>query len=175
MEDAAIGVTQFLVRLIFPLAILGALFGLGLMASGIVTVARYSEARSSSAMGLERPKTFASEKISVGICASLGILGLIALIVNFRRNLPPNGWSALLVAFLTLLGTPALLWKSRWRVFAEGIATAALAGVSVLTGFSIGFAFVPLLVVMIWVSLRHLLLASRRSLPGAASRVDSSP
>ena len=176
MEDAVIGVTQFLVRLIFPFAILGILFGLGLMASEIVTFARYSEGRSGSAARSEGDKGGASEKICVGICATLGILGLIALIINSaRRNLPPSWWSALLFVLLILLGTPAMLWKSRWRVFMEGIATVTLAGVSILTGFSIGFVFVPLLAVMIWVSLRHLLLASGRGLPGAAGRVDSPP
>lgn len=176
MEDAVIGVTQFLVRLIFPLAILGALFGLGLMGSEIVTFARYSGGRSGSATRSERAKPFASEKISVGICATLGFLGLIALIMNSaRRNLPPSRWSALLFGLLILLATPAMLWKSHWRVFMEGIATVTLAGVSVLTGFSIGFVFVPLLAVMIWVSLRHLLLASWRSLPRTARRVDSLP
>jgi uncharacterized membrane protein len=176
VEDAAIGVTQFLVRLIFPFAILGTLLGLGLMAHEIVTFARYSGDRSGSAARSERAKVVASEKISVGICATLGILGLIALIINStRRNLPLSWWSALLVVLLILLGTPAMLWKSRWRVFMEGVATVTLAGVSVLTGFSIGFVFVPLLAVMIWVSLRHVLLASGLSLPGAARRVDSPP
>jgi hypothetical protein len=161
VEDAAIGVTQFLTRLIFPFAILGAVFGLGLIASETVIFARDSEGRSGSAARSERATAVASEKISIGICATLGILGLIALIINSaRRNLPPSWWTAFLVVLLILLGSPAMLWKSRWRVLMEGIATVTLAGVSVLTGFSIGFVLVPLLAVMIWVSLRHLLLAS---------------
>ena len=141
MEDAAISVTQFLVRLIFPFAIVGGLAGLGLAVSAIVTLMRDSGALSATASASERTKPFVSELISVGICACLGLVGLVALIFNVGHRVPPpNKWSVLLVALLILLGAPALCWRSRWRVLAEGVATVALAGVSILTGFSIGFA-----------------------------------
>jgi tetrahydromethanopterin S-methyltransferase subunit B len=161
VEDAASSVTQFLVRLIFPAAIVGGLAGLGLMLSAIIPLMRDSPARSATSTVPPTGGTFISERISVGICACLSLFGLVALIFNVARGVrPPTKWSALLVALLIVLGVPALCWRSRWRIFAEGVATIALAGVSFLTGFSIGSVFVPLLAVMIWVCAHHLFLAS---------------
>ena len=168
MEDAAISVTQFLVRLIFPMAIVGGVIGLGLILSSIIALVRDSGSRSATSTVSKRTRSFVSERITVGICACLSLLGLIALVSNVARRVPaPNKWSVLLVVLVILLGAPALCWRTRWRVLAEGVATVALAGVSFLTGFSIGSVFVPLLAVMIWVSAHHLLLASNHRVPNA--------
>jgi hypothetical protein len=73
-----------------------------------------------------------------------------------RGNRFTNPLSAVFLGFVLLLSLPALMWRSHWRVPAEGLATIALSGVAVLSGFSIGFMFVPLLVAMLWICIQHL-------------------
>jgi hypothetical protein len=70
--------------------------------------------------------------------------------------------SLLLVVATLLLGLPAILWRTQLRLAAEGLATVALALSAVITGASIGFAFVPLILIMIWVCVRHLWALDKR-------------
>jgi presenilin-like A22 family membrane protease len=66
------------------------------------------------------------------------------------------------------------LWKSRWRVVAEGLATVSIAVAAILSGFSIGFLLVPLVILMIWVCVIRLRAAYRtRYLTEAATSQDA--
>ncbi|HWL41005.1 MAG TPA: hypothetical protein VNO75_12280 [Gemmatimonadaceae bacterium] len=158
-----------LVVLIIPISFVAAAVGVALIAvsghrmahAGALQNAesRHHAARATVGSGLE--------KVAVAVCGIIGILGVITLLTNVIRstsNLQPAFLG--LLAIVIVLLAPALLWRTRWRVPAEGLATMAMAGVAVLTGFSIGFAFVPLVVLMILLCARQLRAESSKS--GAA-------
>ena len=163
MEEGALGVARFMTLLVLPVGVAGIVVGL-------FTAVRFL---------LRNPRTRHDagfvEAAAVGLCggvAALGILGLIESFRSVRPDFPPLA-AAFTVAIL-FCGLPAILWKSRWRVVAEGIGTVALSVASILSGFSIGFLFVPLVLLMIWVCYARLRAAYRsRSLVEAATSEDS--
>jgi hypothetical protein len=73
------------------------------------------------------------------------------------------------------IALPALLWNSRWRKAAEGVATAALSVDAILAGFSIGPLFVPLVILMLWVCAERIRETWNAPVPTSATRVDSIP
>lgn len=145
MESIALGIARLLQVLDLPVSLAAILVGL-------FTAIRFL---------LRNPRTHYDgglvERISVGLCGGVAALGLLGLIETFRASRPdfPPLAAAFAVAIL-FCGLPAILWKSRWRVVAEGIATISIAVAAILAGFSIGFLFVPLVVLMIWVCLGRL-------------------
>ena len=163
MEEGALGVVRFLQFLILPVGVLG-------IAIGLFTAVRFL---------LRNPRTRHDagvvEALAVGLCggvAALGILGLVESFRTVRPDFPPLD-AAFTVAIL-FCGLPAILWKSRWRVVGEGIGTIAIAVAAILSGFSIGFILVPLVLLMVWVCFARLRAAYRsRSLVEAATSEDA--
>ena len=84
----------------------------------------------------------------------LGFLGTIETVFAKKPDFPPL--AMLFAVAILLCGLPAVLWKSRWRRVAEGVATVSIAVAAILSGFSIGFLFVPLVILMIWVCTRQI-------------------
>ena len=156
MEEAAIATVQFLVRLLFPIALVA--IGIGVLTIGFSGLAR----RRLEHVGERNflPRSSAVEGAVVGVCAAISFIALVVAVQTVRLNgggpPPYQPLSVLVVVSAMLLGLPALLWKTRLRWAAEGIACIALAVTAVLCGFSIGFLFVPLLVLMIWICIQHL-------------------
>ena len=163
MEESALGIARLMQLLVLPVGIAGIVVGL-------FTAVRFL---------LRNPRTRHDagfvEAAAVGLCggvAALGILGLFESFRSVRPDFPPLA-AAFTVAIL-FCGLPAVLWKSRWRVVAEGIGTVALSVGSILSGFSIGFLLVPLVLLMIWVCYARLRAAYRsRTLVEAATSEDS--
>ena len=163
MEEGALGVARFLQLLVLPVGVVGAVVGL-------LTAVRFL---------LRNPRlrhdAGVIEALAVGLCggvAALGILGLVESFRSVRPDFPPLA-AAFTVAIL-FCGLPAILWKSRWRVVAEGIATVSLSVGAMLSGLSIGFLFVPLVLLMIWVCFARLRAAYRsRTLVEAATSEDA--
>lgn len=81
---------------------------------------------------------------SVRLTITQGLTGLII----------PLSLGAIILAVALIV--KSLRSHSSWRIVAEGLATIGLAVLAVLSGFSIGYMFVPLLVVMMWVCIQHL-------------------
>jgi hypothetical protein len=163
MEESALGIARFLQLLLLPVGVVG-------IAVGLFTAVRFL---------LRNPRTRHDagvvEALAVGLCggvAALGILGLVESFRSVRPDFPPLA-AAFTVAVL-FCGLPAILWKSRWRVVAEGIGTLSLSVASILSGFSIGFLLVPLVLLMIWVCFARLRAAYRsRTLVEAATSEDA--
>jgi hypothetical protein len=163
MEEGALGIARFLQLLVLPVGVVG-------VAVGLFTAVRFL---------LRNPRTRHDagvvEAFAVGLCggvAALGILGLVESFRSIRPDFPPLA-AAFTVAVL-FCGLPAILWKSRWRTVAEGIGTVSLSVASILSGFSIGFLFVPLVLLMIWVCYARLLAAYRsRTFVEAATNEDA--
>ena len=163
MEEGALGVGRFLQVLVLPVGVTGIVVGL-------FTAVRFL---------LRNPRVRHNagivEALAVGLCggvAALGILGLVESFRSVRPDFPPLA-AAFTVAVL-FCGLPAILWKTRWRVVAEGIATVSLSVALILSGFSIGFLLVPLVLLMIWVCYARLRAAYRsRTLVEAATSEDA--
>jgi hypothetical protein len=163
MEEGALGVARFLQLLVLPVGVVG-------IAVGLFTAVRFL---------LRNPRVRHNagvvEALAVGLCGGVSALGLLGLVESFRSVRPdfPPLAAAFTVAIL-FCGLPAILWKSRWRVVAEGIATLSLSVGSILSGFSIGFLLVPLILLMIWVCYARLRAAYRsRSVVEAATSKDA--
>jgi len=163
MEEGAIGLARFLAILDLPVGLIG--IGLGLF-----TAVRLVPRAASQAL----PETGLVERIAVGLCAGvamLGVLGTIESVFTRRPDFPPL--AVLFAVAVILSGLPALAWKSPWRGAAEGVATASIASAAILSGFSIGFFFVPLVILMIWVCIQRLRLKSTsRQSPDATPSSD---
>jgi hypothetical protein len=143
MEEGALAVARFFTRLIMPV-------GMGAGALGLLTIVKGF--RSSGREG-----SSVLERVGVGLCGTLAAVLIVLLGVNtVRRGLGGSYWPAALLVMLLLLAAPAMLWKTRYRMAGEGMATVAIAGISIVTGFSIGFLFVPLVVLMMWLCIRQL-------------------
>lgn len=162
MEEAAVAVVGVLFRLLFPVSGIAVCAGIVTLGVAIFPPKRVRVGRRIFLDG-PPPRNPAPivERIAVGLCAPLPILGLIVIVrsVGWRTpGAPLFFWppALLLVVATLVLGLPAILWKTRLRIAAEGLATIALAVVSVLTGMSIGILFVPLTVLMIWTCVQHL-------------------
>jgi hypothetical protein len=105
--------------------------------------------------------------------AVLGALGILLTIL--KRQPPPTVLATVFAVLVLVTALPALLWNSRWRRSAEGVATAALATDAILAGFSIGPLLVPLVLLMIWVCVERIRETWNTPIPTAATRVDSLP
>src|SRR5690349_21537620 len=163
MESVAVAVVRGLQFLIVPV-------GVAAIAVGLFTAARFL---------LRNPRVRQDagwvEAIAVGLCGGVAALGILGLVETFRTSRPdfPPLAAAFTVAIL-FCGLPAILWKSRWRVVAEGLATVSIAVAAILSGFSIGFLLVPLVILMIWVCVIRLRAAYRtRYLTEAATSQDA--
>jgi hypothetical protein len=163
MESVAVVVVRTLQYLIVPVGIAG-------IAVGLFTAGRFL---------LRNPRVRQDagvvEAFAVGLCGGVAALGLLGLVESFRTTRPdfPPLAAAFTVAIL-FCGLPAILWKSRWRVVAEGIATISISVAAILSGFSIGFLLVPLTVLMIWVCYARLRAAYRsRTVVEAATSEDA--
>ena len=163
MEEGAVGVARFLAILDLPLGLLG-------IVAGLITAVRLIPHPGVVAA----PDLGVVERVAVGLCAGVAILGFIGTVETLllrRPDFPP-----LAIAFaaaVILCSLPALFWRSRWRGAAEGAATVFISVAAILSGFSIGFMFVPLVALMIWVCFLRLFRAFRVARGGVASRVDS--
>jgi len=146
MEDGALRLSQFLTMLDLPVGLVGIVVGL-------LTAVRLVP-RSASPYLAEAGLV---ERIAVGFCAGVAMLGFLGTIETVFAKKPDFPPLAMLFAVAILLcGLPAVLWKSRWRRVAEGVATVSIAVAAILSGFSIGFLFVPLVILMIWVCTRQI-------------------
>jgi hypothetical protein len=161
MEEAALEVTGFLVRLIWPTGLIAVCVGLVTLGVAIFPPKK-ARAGGSIIFGGNVPgnRSPIAERIAVGLCTPISLLGLVVAFQTVRlrsASEPPyRPLSVLLVLATIVMGLPAIFWKTRLRLAAEALATIALAVASILAGFSIGFIFVPLTVLMIWICVRHL-------------------
>jgi hypothetical protein len=163
MEEAALaGVVWLLFRLLFPVSGIAVCVGIVTLAVAIFPPKKV-RVRGRIFLDGPPPRNPAPivERIAVGLCAPLPILGLIVIVHSIGWRTPGSPfflrWPEKVAVVATLvLGLPAILWTTRLRIAAEGLATIALGVVSVLTGMSIGILFVPLTVLMIWTCVRHL-------------------
>jgi ribose/xylose/arabinose/galactoside ABC-type transport system permease subunit len=149
MEEGAVKLAQFLAVLDLPVGILG-------IAVGLFTTFRLSRRSPDLSHG------GLLERIAVGLCGGVAVLGLIGTMETLlarRPDFPPL--AVTFVVAVILSGLPAVVWRSRWRGAAEGVATISIATAAILSGFSIGFLFVPLVILMIWVCVLHLRVALR--------------
>jgi ribose/xylose/arabinose/galactoside ABC-type transport system permease subunit len=154
MEESAVKLAQFLAVLDLPVGILGIAVGL-LAALRLSPRGRLPDLSSGGLL----------ERIAVGLCGGVAVLGLIGTMETLlarRPDFPPL--AVTFVVAVILSGLPAVVWRSRWRGAAEGVATMAIATAAILSGFSIGFLFVPLVVLMVWVCVLHLRVALRSPL-----------
>ncbi|HVS60633.1 MAG TPA: hypothetical protein VHE82_08090 [Gemmatimonadaceae bacterium] len=153
MEEAAVATLAFLFRLILLVAV-----GAGVLTLGLTGFARR---RSENAGGQTIPvKSSVIERTAMGVSAVISLLALVVAIQTIRLSgVDLRAYRPLSVLFVVstiLLGLPAVLWKTRLRWAAEGFASIALVVVAVLSVFSIGFLFLPLLVLMTWICIQHL-------------------
>ena len=159
MEERTVAVTVFLTRLIIPI-------GLGAAILGILTIVRglggFGNPRHSDLAAKPEPAASGPagssrlERVATGLCATAAVVLILVLGVNVGRSGRASPWTAFLVLMFLLLPAPIILWNTRYRVASEGIATIAIAVIAILTGFSIGFLFVPIVVVMIWLCISQL-------------------
>jgi len=101
------------------------------------------------------------ERVAVGLCAALGVVLVLGLVVAAvalgQRHPPPIAWigTLLMAAICLLLVAPVLLWNTRYRIVGEGIATMAVSAISMQAALSGAHAlFLGLLILvdalMIW-------------------------
>ena len=165
MEEGAVGVARFLAVLDLPL-------GLVAIVIGLLTAIRTIPGPGTPPV----PDLGLVERIAVGLCAGVAVLGLLGTLETVLLRRPDFPPLAILFALSILAcGWPALAWKSRWRGAAEGGATVFIAVAAILSGFTIGFMFVPLVALMIWVCVLRLFGRFRRASDVTSSRVDSLP
>jgi hypothetical protein len=167
MEVGALTVTRFLTRLIMPI-------GAGAVVLGLLTIVKAlggfgslkplgSDARGEEPAASPSVNSSILEQVAVGLCGTLALVLVLLLAVNAGRSgISGSLWPAALLVMSLLLGAPAALWNTRYRVAGEGIATISIAGIAIVTGFSIGFLFVPLVLLMIWLCINQLLLSKPR-------------
>ena len=156
MEEGAIRFTQFLAMLDLPVSLIG--MAVGLFAA--VRLIPRGVLPDLSGGGL-------AERIGVGLCAGVSVLGLLGTVETFltrRPDFPPL--AVMFVVVIILSGLPAVIWRSPWRGSAEGVATMAISAAAILSGFSIGFLFVPLVILMICVCVLHLRVSFRSRVTG---------
>jgi len=159
MEERAVAVTVFLTGLIIPI-------GLGAAVLGILTIVRGlggfgnprhpDLAAKRGPAGSGRAGSSLLERVATGLCATAAVVLILVLGVNVGRSGRASPWTAVLLLMILLLPAPIILWNTRYRVAGEGIATVGIAGIAIVTGFSIGFLFVPVVVLMIWLCINQL-------------------
>jgi hypothetical protein len=165
VEEGAVSLARLLAILDLPVGLLAIVIG-------FLTAARSIPAARAALV----PDLGLVERIAVGLCAGvavLGVLGTVETLVLRRPDFPPL--AMLVAAAIIACGWPALAWKSHWRGVAEGAATVFMAVAAILTGFTIGFMFVPLVALMIWVCVLRLFRLFRRPDGATSARVDSLP
>jgi hypothetical protein len=163
MEEAAVAAVRLLAVLDLPVGLFGIVIGL------FTAIWRPSSGRATTVARLP-------ERMGVGLCMAVAILGALGIVITSLRRQPPPTLLALVFAVLILvMALPALLWNSKWRRSAEGVATAALSLDAILAGFSIGPLFVPLVLLMMWVCVERIRETWNAPIPTAATRVDSLP
>lgn len=141
MEESALGLARLLTVLDMPVAIAGVMIGL------------FTAVRGSIVRTAARNEGPIVERIAVGLCMALSLLGMMGLLLSLLRGTPlPTLLSALFAAAIIVAGLPALVSRTAWRKSAEGIATIAVSIAAFLSGFTIGYLFVPLVILMSWVS-----------------------
>jgi len=146
MEEVSLTLSHFLTALDLPV-------GLIAIVVGLFTAVRLVPRAATP----DLPEVGLVERIAVGLCAGiamLGFLGTIESVFTRRPDFPPL--AVLFAVAVILCALPAIAWKSRWRGVAEGVATVSIACAAILSGFSIGFFFVPLVILMIWVCVLRL-------------------
>ena len=159
MEERTVAVTVFLTGLIIPI-------GLGAAVLGILTIVRgmggfgnprYPDLADKRELEPSaRSGSSLLERVAAGLCLTAAVVLILVLGVNVGRSGRASPWTAFLLLMILLLTTPTILWNSRYRVASEGVATMAIAVIAILTGFSIGFLFVPAVVLMIWLCISQL-------------------
>jgi hypothetical protein len=158
MEEASLGAFAFLIQVILLAAI-----GAGVVTIVVAGFAKYRPATVGGPTTL--PESSFLERSTVGVCALISLLSLVVAVQSIRLDGATlrGRWrlSVLLVVAIILSGLPAILWKTRLRWPAEGIASIALAVAAVLSMFSIGLFFVPLVVLMTWICIQHVRVVNR--------------
>ena len=163
MEEAAVSVVRLLAVLDLPVALFGIVVGL-------FTALWRPFYRTGSTI----PRL--PERIAVGLCLAVSMLGAFGILLTIlRRQTPPTLLATVFAVLILAIALPALLWNSRWRKAAEGVATAALSVDAILAGFSIGPLFVPLVILMLWVCAERIRETWNAPVPTSATRVDSIP
>jgi hypothetical protein len=121
------------------------------------------------------------ERVAVGLCGALGVVLVLGLAVAVGRGRQqPSLWIGIILMTpnCLLLGTPLVLWNTRYRAAGEGIATMAIAIISsfaLLSAESIlilGYLVMPLVALMIWLCVAQL-RRSNHPWETTGSRVDS--
>jgi hypothetical protein len=121
------------------------------------------------------------ERVAVGSCGALGAVLILGLAVAFgRARQQPGVWIGflLMMSICLLLGTPLVLWNTRYRAAGEGIATMAIAMISSFALLSaeslliVGYLMTPLVALMIWLCVAQLRRANH-PWETMGSRVDS--
>jgi len=110
------------------------------------------------------------ERIGVGICvgvAALGLFGFGETIIQRSISLTPL--AGLFTLMIFLLAAPGFLWRTRWRGAGEGVATIAVSVAAILSGFSMGFMLVPLVILMMVICIQALLREETTRKPGHPS------
>ena len=162
MEESAIALAQFLTILDLPVS-------LGGIVVGLITALRRP--------GFHRADLRAAttvERIGVGLCVGVAALGLFGYgEATLTRGVSLTPLAGLFTLMIFLLATPGFLWRTRWRGFGEGVAMIAVSVAAILSGFSIGFLFVPLVILMMWICIQA--LVSGRSSPPAAHPSGGTP
>ena len=152
MEERTVVVTVFLTGLIIPISLGAAVLGILTIVTGLGGFGnpRYPDlATKGESAAFGRAASSLLEPVAAGLCATAAGVLILQLGVNVGRSGRASAWTAFLLLMILLLPAPAILWKTRYRVASEGIATIAIAVIAILTGFSIGFLFVPVVVLMI--------------------------
>jgi hypothetical protein len=163
MEEAAVSVVRLLAVLDLPVALFGIVIGV------FTALWRPFYRPVSSVARLP-------ERIAVGLCLAVAVLGAIGILLTILKRQPPPTLLATVFAVLILvIALPAVLWNSRWRRGAEGVATVALSVDAILAGFSIGPLFVPLVILMLWVCAERIRETWNAPIPAPPTRVDSLP
>ncbi len=166
MEEASLRVIHLLVRAIIPSGLIAAIVGVAMIGSALVKPPAASESRRVERRIEENEQTDMLEKIAVALCALVALLGVVAVVqtIRYRHGSPAYPPLAILLSgALLTLSLPAFLWRTRLRLLGEGVATIAVAVVAFLSGFTMGFLFVPLVLLMTFVCLRHLFHRFARS------------
>ena len=165
MEGGTIAVTVFLTALIMPIGIGAAVLGLLTIVKGLGGFRNPHHGEFGAAkrdlVVSGRAGSSVLERIGAGLCLTVAVF-LILMLGDVGRSGRATPWTALLLVLIALLPAPVVVWNTRYRTVAEGLATVAIAGIAILSGFSIGFAFVPVVVLMIWLCVKQLLQSKPR-------------
>lgn len=177
MEEAAMTVIEYMAPLIRLILLIAVAVGIITLPVGIFFRGKTGDSRTLVIEHRQGRLGQIVERLAVFLCAPISLIGLVIAVQTVRLHSATDPayqpLSVILLVATILMGLPALLWKTRLRLAAEATATISVAVVSVLTGFSIGFFFVPLTALMIAVCVQHLREVDNTVRRGRARRVDS--